>query len=58
MNKEEVLRLIEETTAEVLNKNPEALSDQFQSTIEIAVKLSCLVNLRMLEKLEIIGEIK
>ena len=48
-------QLIEETTMQALEKNSVLLENQLVPTIELAVKLSCLANLKLLEKIGVIS---
>lgn len=59
MTKNELIKLVNETTKEVFAKNPDLLKEEFlPSTIEIAVKLSSLTNIRLLQKLGVLEETK
>ncbi|WP_017416798.1 hypothetical protein [Clostridium tunisiense] len=54
MDKSTIAKIIQETTDEVLSKNSPMLEGQLDKTIELAVQLSCLTNLKILQKLGII----
>lgn len=56
MNKGEYLKLVEEITEEVFNKNSKILNsdDIITNNLEVAVKLSCAVNIKLLQKLGIV----
>ncbi|HBD63509.1 MAG TPA: hypothetical protein DC038_03635 [Clostridiales bacterium] len=57
MTKEELISLIEETTKEALEKNSSAISEyHLPGTVELAVKLSCISNVRLLQKLGLLDE--
>ena len=56
MDKSIILKLVNEVTEEVFAKNKEALEDETVSTgnIELAVRLSALTTIKILERLELI----
>lgn len=58
MNKEVVIRLIDEVTEEVFSQNKSTLEDEGIQTgnIELAIKLSALTTIKILEKLELIDK--
>ena len=57
MTKEEIGKLINEVTKEVLEKNQSTISDyDFPGTIELAVKLSCATNINLLQKLGLLDD--
>lgn len=56
MNKEIVARLVTEVTEEVFSNNKDALESEgvLTGNIELAVKLSALTTIKILEKLELL----
>ncbi|ASA23681.1 hypothetical protein [Paenibacillus donghaensis] len=58
MNKEVVIRLIDEVTEEVFSQNKSTLEDEgvLTGNIELAIKLSALTTVKILEKLELIDK--
>jgi len=58
LDKESILRLAEETAYEIIGKNEIALSkpEVLRHDIELAVRLSAVTTLRILQKLEILPE--
>lgn len=58
MNKEITFKLIEETTKEIVSNNQDLLDQTIMppELIELTLKLSALTTVRILEKLELIGE--
>lgn len=56
MNNKELSNLIKETTEEILSKNHALLdeSEILRDEVELAVQLSCLTNIKLLQKLGVI----
>lgn len=54
IKRSELSQLIENVTAEALEKNSRLLENQLVPTIELAIKLSCVANLKLFEKLGVI----
>lgn len=56
MTKTELVLLIEEAVIDVLEKNEAITEGYFPKTIELAVKLSCMANFKLLQKLGILDD--
>lgn len=56
MDKSIILKLVNEVTEEVFAKNKEALEDEtiLTANVELAVRLSALTTIKILERLELI----
>ncbi|MFE4711467.1 hypothetical protein A8L34_09825 [Bacillus sp. FJAT-27264] len=56
MNKDIVVNLVNEVTEEVFSKNKEALENEgvLTGNVELAVRLSALTTIKILEKLELL----
>ena len=58
ISKDELVNLISNTTDEVLKKNSKMLENNLEGTIEVSVQLSALVTIKILQELNVLGEIK
>lgn len=58
LTKEELAKIISDTADEVLDRNSNLLEGQFETTIELSVKISSIVTINVLQKLGLFEVVK